>query len=91
MPRSLAVGTLICRQATGQLELFLEQDIALIETNELVLPAFELSMRFGCSYYDAVYLEIARRFDYPFVHADGNLRRVLAGRFPQELWIEDYR
>jgi predicted nucleic acid-binding protein len=68
----------------------LSLEVATVETNELIRPAFDLSIRYGCSYYDAIYLEIARRLNSPFVHADGNLRRAMNGRFPLELWIEDY-
>ena len=79
------------QRGSEQLERFLGCDITVIETNDLVLPAWELSLRYGCSYYDAIYLEIARRQNCPFIHADGNLRRALAGRFPLEVWIEEYR
>lgn len=79
------------KRGTQQLEQFLGLDLMLIETDGLVLPAFELSLRYGCSYYDAIYLEIARRQNCPFIHADGSLRRALAGRFPLELWIDAYR
>jgi predicted nucleic acid-binding protein len=79
------------RQGREQLERFMAREITWFETNDLVLPAWDLSIRYGCSYYDAIYLEIARRYDCPFVHADGNLRRALNGRFPLEVWIEDYR
>jgi predicted nucleic acid-binding protein len=65
-------------------------EVTTIETNELIQPSFDLSLRYGCSYYDAIYLEIARRLDCPFIHADGNLRRAMNGRFPLELWIEDF-
>lgn len=89
--RAVFSRRLSARQGTQQLERFLDLDLTLVETDDLVLPAFELSLRYGCSYYDAVYLEIARRHNAPLVHADGSLRRALAGRFPLELWIEDYR
>ncbi|HEX5414996.1 MAG TPA: type II toxin-antitoxin system VapC family toxin [Chloroflexota bacterium] len=79
------------QRGTEQLERFLAYDITLIETNDLILPAWELSLRYGCSYYDAIYLEIARRQGCPFIYADGNLRRALSGRFPLEVWIEEYR
>ena len=82
---------LSARRGREQLEHFMAREITWFETNELVLPAWDLSIRYGCSYYDAMYLEIARRYDCPFVHADGNLRRALNGRFPLEVWIEDYR
>ena len=77
-------------QASEQVERLLELDVTLVESASLVAPAFQLSLRYGCSYYDALYLEIARRQNYPMLHADGNLRRALDGRFPLELWIEDY-
>lgn len=79
------------RHGLDLLDQFLSFDIDLIQTDELVRPAFELSVRYGCSYYDAIYLEVARRYAYPFVHADGKLRRALNGRFPREVWIDDYR
>jgi len=81
---------LTAQQGSQQLERFLERDIVLIETNDLIVPAWELSLRYGCSYYDAIYLEIARRQNCRFVHAGGSLRRALAGRFPLEMWIEEY-
>jgi predicted nucleic acid-binding protein len=78
------------QQGSEQLGRFLAVEITWIETNDLVIPAWELSLRYGCSYYDALYLDIARRQGCPFIHADGRLRRALAGRFPLEIWIEDY-
>jgi predicted nucleic acid-binding protein len=82
---------LSARRGGEQLERFVAREITWIDTNDLVLPAWDLSIRYGCSYYDAIYLEIARRQNYPFVHADLRLRNALAGRFPLELWIEDDR
>jgi predicted nucleic acid-binding protein len=82
---------LSAQRGTEQLERFLGLDVTLVESADLVLPAFALSIRYGCSYDDATYLEIARRQNYRMLHADGSLRRALAGRFPLELWIEDYR
>jgi len=89
--RAVFARRLSGRQGIEQLERFLDLALTLVETNSLVMSAFELSLRFGCSYYDAIYLEIARRHNAPFIHADGNLRRALSGRFPLEVWIEDFR
>ncbi len=69
---------------------FDEQPIPLIGAGQLAVPAFELSLRFGCSFYDSIYLALAQTRNIPLIHADGNLRRALGGRFPFELWIEDY-
>jgi predicted nucleic acid-binding protein len=53
--------------------------------------AWDLAIRFGCSYHDARYLALAELLHYPFVHADEKLRAKLAGTFRHEVWIEDYR
>jgi predicted nucleic acid-binding protein len=44
----------------------LNLEVTTVETNDLIQPAFDLSLRYGCSYYDAIYLEIARRLDCPY-------------------------
>lgn len=62
-----------------------------LPTDSLILPAYRLARRFGCSYYDAIYLALAEATALPFLHADDKLRRNLGTRFPLSLWIEDYR
>jgi predicted nucleic acid-binding protein len=41
---------LSARQGREQLERFLAREIIWFETNDLVLPAWDLSIRYGCSY-----------------------------------------
>jgi predicted nucleic acid-binding protein len=72
-------------------ERFLDLDIPVVAGSPFIPSAFSLSLRFGCSFYDALYLTLAKNVRRPFIHADENLHRVLNGRFPLELWIEDYR
>jgi predicted nucleic acid-binding protein len=72
-------------------EQFWHWNIALLDTKPLILPAYRLSIRLGCSFYDAIYLVLAESRNLPFIHADRNLKNALNGRFPQEQWIEDYR
>lgn len=69
---------------------FLDWNLPLIETVDLLRPAYRLSLRFGCSFYDAIYLVLAQQENAPFIHADQKLHHALGGRFPLELWIEDY-
>lgn len=57
----------------------------------LLPSAYLLARRWGCSLYDALYLALAQAAQSPLIHADDRLRRALAGRFPLELWIEDYQ
>jgi len=70
---------------------FLDWNLPLVETADLLRPAYRLSLRFGCSFYDAIYLVLAQQENLPFLHADQRLHNALGGRFPFELWIEDYR
>ena len=75
----------------GYIQRVLEWDFPLIDADVLILPAYRLSVRLGCSFYDAMYLSLGEYRDMPVIHADRNLHKALAGRFPLEVWIEDYR
>jgi len=57
----------------------------------IALAARDLAQRYGCSYHDAGYLALDVLLGCPFVHADEKLRDKLAGGFPHEVWIADYR
>ena len=58
---------------------------------DVLLPeSLRLAHRMGCSFYDAMYLALAEDIGVPFIHADDKLHRSISGRFPLELWIEDY-
>jgi predicted nucleic acid-binding protein len=48
---------LSARRGREQLERFVVREITWFETNELVLPAWDLSIRYGSSYYDATHQE----------------------------------
>ena len=69
---------------------FLDWNLPLVETTELLRPAYRLSLRYGCSFYDAIYLALAQQEAIPFLHADQRLLNALGDRFPFERWIEDY-
>ena len=61
-----------------------------IPLEEILINGLEYALRFDCAFYDALYLTLAEQIGCPFVHADRRLHNTLAGRFPHELWIEDY-
>ena len=88
--QAIFAGRLTAQHGIEQLDLLLHLPVVFVQVDELIRPAVELSLRYGCSYYDAIYLEIARRRSCHLIHADGNLRRDLNGRFALVLWIEDY-
>lgn len=70
---------------------FLARQVTYMNTGPLVAAAYEIAPRYGCSYYDGVYLALAESMGVALVHADEKLRRTLGDRFPLVLWIEDYR
>jgi len=78
-------------QVEARIQDVLDLAIPALQTDDLLLPAHCLSRRMGCSFYDSLYLSVSDLTGYPFVHADGRLHRTLDGRFPRELWIEDYQ
>lgn len=94
------VPNILCKAIGGQriefqkaleaVDTFLAYPIRTARGDDLVRAAAQQSPVYGCSFYDALYLVIAEQEQVRFIHADGRLRRTLRGRFPLELWIEDY-
>lgn len=77
-------------QVEARIQDLLDLAIPTLQTDDLLLPAHRLSRRLGCSFFDSLYMAVSELADYPFAHADAKLHRTLAGRFPHELWLEDY-
>lgn len=70
--------------------LFLSLGIPTITTEKLILSAYDVSGRFGCSLYDGLYLALAKAQKCPLIHADRALRNLLAEDTPLAMWIGDY-
>lgn len=70
---------------------FLDLDVPVVSGNGLIIRAWDLALRYGCAHYDALYLAVAEITEASLIHADRRLRNTLAGRFPRELWIENFR
>ncbi len=77
-------------QGARAIQLFLGLRLPTVGDDALLHMAFEIALRFGCSYYDALYLALAESLNVPFVHADNRLRNGLGDRFPLALWVGDY-
>jgi predicted nucleic acid-binding protein len=84
-PRRLTVDA--ARTALATLAALPIQTIPLAD---LLAPGFEAALHYDCALYDALYLALADQAGCPFIHADRRLHNTLAGRFPRELWMEDY-
>jgi predicted nucleic acid-binding protein len=64
--------------------------VTYVNDHDLISAAFLMGRRWGCSFYDGLYLALAQRLGVPLIHADNNLRNALGDQFPLALWIEDY-
>ena len=56
----------------------------------LIEAGYDQAVRFGCSFYDGLYLALAETLDCPFVFADQRLRNGLGTSFPRALWLSDH-
>lgn len=86
----LRMHRLTIAQARTAISEFLAWKIPTVNDDALIIEAYDRSTEFGCSLYDGLYLALAEQAGYPLIHADGRIRRTLAGRFPQEIWLADY-
>lgn len=76
--------------ASEALDRFLEWQIPTIGNDLLIRQGYTAASRLGCAFYDGLYVALAESTGLQFLHADRRLHNVLAGRFDNELWIEDY-
>lgn len=69
---------------------FLFWQVPTVDDASLIEAGYEQALRFGCSFYDGVYLALAESLDCPLVFADLRLRNALGANFPRALWLTDY-
>lgn len=84
---SLRTGRVTVEQARLAIEKFIGWHIPTVHDDALLLSAYEVAVRFGCSYYDGLYLALAEATGFPLISADGRLRRALGDRFPLARWL----
>lgn len=92
---SIVRGRVISREISSQLgERYIRTYVALriptIHPDGLIPLAYEYSMRYSISAYDAVYVALAQIEQAPLVTADTRLLTALGNRFPFILPLEDY-
>jgi predicted nucleic acid-binding protein len=69
---------------------FLSWQVPTVDDAMLIEAGYDQAVRFGCSFYDGLYLALAETLDCPFVFADQRLRNGLGTSFPRALWLSDY-
>jgi len=88
--KALRTGRFTAEDARDSVVDFAALRLLTVGSNDLIVPAYDNALRYGCSVYDGVYLALAESVSCHFVHADLRLRNALVGRVHQELWIEDW-
>jgi predicted nucleic acid-binding protein len=69
---------------------FLALPLDTVDGNNLIEAGYDQALRFGCSFYDGLYLALAETLDCPFVFADRRLRNALGANFPRARWLTEY-
>jgi predicted nucleic acid-binding protein len=77
-------------QARAAIEEFLELAITVVDDDQLVLSAFDLTQQSNCALYDALYVALSQRLDIPFITADNRLYQRIR-HLPDVIWIADYQ
>ncbi len=95
VPAAIAVATrgrrprLSREQGQEAIAEFLALGIKTVGDDDLVLAAYGLVHRYGCAFYDALYLALAQRLAVPFVTADAKLYHSVS-EVSGVRWLGDY-
>lgn len=79
---------LLAHDARLVLRQFLDLDLPTVQTNQLLLPAFDLVHRHGTSIYDSLYLARSDALQVPLVTADERFIRIVH-QDHHVLWLGD--
>lgn len=69
---------------------FLSLGLHLANGSDLLLSAFNFSLRLGIAFYDTLYLALAESLSLPFINADEELYKYLKDKVPYMIWVGDY-
>lgn len=89
--KALSRNRLGAEEGRGAIEDFLALRLRTVRSESLILLGYDLASRYGCSFYDGLYLALAETARCPLILADERLRNNLKNRFPWILWLGDYR
>lgn len=76
-------------QGRQAIEEFLSLDLQTFDAAELVVEAYLLGHRHHSSFYDALYLALARDLQVPLITADRKFYQQIS-QLPNAFWIGDY-
>lgn len=87
---AVRMGRITADDGRVAVEQFLGWHLPTATGDGVIVAAYDIARRFGCSFYDGLYLAVAEHVGAPLIHADRRLHNTLGQRFPHELWIQHY-
>jgi predicted nucleic acid-binding protein len=88
--KTLRTRRLTTDEARASIQAFLDLRLPTIDEDELMLAAYQFTLRIGCSLYDGMYLALAEGLGCPLIHADLGLRNALHGHPFETVWLDDW-
>lgn len=88
--KTLRTRRLTSEDARTSIQTFLELGIPTIDGDDIILAAFEFTLRVGCSFYDGMYMALAEGLDCPLINADVSLHNALRGHLIATVWLGDW-
>ncbi|MEA2515831.1 MAG: hypothetical protein QOJ59_5320, partial [Thermomicrobiales bacterium] len=88
--KTLRTRRLTTDEARASIQAFLDLRLPTIDEDELILAAYQFTLRIGCSLYDGMYLALAEGLGCPLIDADLGLRNTLHGHPFETVWLDDW-
>ena len=89
VPRGQQQPRITPAQATLYINDFLALDLPTVDDDDLVRAAADAAQRYGCAFYDGLYLALAERLGVRFILADDRFHRLIQ-HLPRVVWLSDY-
>jgi predicted nucleic acid-binding protein len=78
------------QQGRDAIEEFLALGIATYSDSTLLAEGYELAHRYGCAFYDGVYVALSERLRCPMITADARLYQRVHVHM-EAIWLNEYR
>jgi predicted nucleic acid-binding protein len=88
--KTLRTRRLTPNLARASIQAFLDLHLPTIDGDDLILAAYEITLRIGCSLYDGSYLALAEGLDCPLIHADLSLQNAVGAHAFSTVWLDDW-
>ena len=77
-------------QGTQAIADFLALNLPTVDDDALIRAAYAAAQRYGCAFYDGLYIALAQRLDVRFILADHRFYSLIQ-HLPSVAWLADYQ